>query len=130
METRITGGSPAARIWIDRQKEENGILFFDVNMLPEREESPEPFCVSFKTPDTDVYWAIVTCYTDSVVDCRDYSHVIALNATRHPSLILKGAEGRAYQVLDCMGNETEQGRIGASLCEVSVPMAGMIQIEW
>ena len=71
METRITGGSPAARIWIDRQKEENGILFFDVNMLLEREESPEPFCVSFKTPDTDVYWAIVTCYTDSVVDCRE-----------------------------------------------------------
>ena len=56
METKITGGSPAARIFIDNQREENGILFFDVNMVLEREGSPEQFCVSFKTPDIDVYY--------------------------------------------------------------------------
>ena len=73
--------------------------------------------------------AIVTCYTDSVVDCRDYSNIIALNSTRYSSLVLKNADGKSYRVLDCMGNELENGTINAALYEVNVPLAGMVCIQ-
>ena len=74
--------------------------------------------------------AIFTAYTDTVVDCADYSEVIAINASRHRALILKHADGRAYKVLDCMGNLLAEGRVTGALCEVGVAPCGMVCVEW
>lgn len=73
--------------------------------------------------------AIFTAYTDTIVDCRVYSEVIAVNASRHRSLVLKGAAGKAYRVVDCMGNTVAQGKLDSSLCEVAVPLSGMIFVN-
>jgi hypothetical protein len=72
--------------------------------------------------------AIFTSYTDASIDCSSYASVIAINATRYDSLILKGADGKAYTVLDCMGNTVEKGSIKGALCEVKVPLCGMVQL--
>ena len=73
--------------------------------------------------------AIFTCYTDSRVDCSSYSETIAVNASRHATLLLKGADGKRYQVLDCMGNTIEAGTVNAALCEIEVPLSGMVCVQ-
>jgi len=73
--------------------------------------------------------AIFTCYNDTLVDCSAYSDIIAINASRHSALIVKGAASKTYKVLDCMGNELDKGIITADLCEVSIPLSGMVCIK-
>ena len=70
--------------------------------------------------------AIFTAYTDTVIDCSAYDEIIAVNSTRHGSLILKGADGKKYKVLDCMGNILEEGTVSGALCEIKVSLAGMV----
>jgi len=73
--------------------------------------------------------AIFTAYTDPIVDCRAYDEIIAVNSTRHGSLILKGADGKKYKVLDCMGNILEEGTVSGALCEIKVSLAGMVCVK-
>ena len=73
--------------------------------------------------------AIFTSYTERVIDCSAYARVIAINATGCTSLILKGACGKAYRVLDCMGNVQKEGIISEALCEIDIPLCGMIQLS-
>lgn len=72
--------------------------------------------------------AIFTSYTDRVIDCRKYKNIIAVNASRSSSLILKGAEGKNYKCVDCMGNILDEGKVDCALFEVTVPVAGMVYI--
>ena len=72
--------------------------------------------------------AVFTAYTDPLIDCGAYGKTMAVNATRGTSLILKGAEGKAYQVLDCMGNVREEGTVKGNLCELRVPPCGIVQV--
>ena len=72
--------------------------------------------------------AIFTSYTDRVIDCRKYKNIIAVNSSRSSSLILKGAEGKNYKCVDCMGNILDEGKVDGALFEVTVPVAGMVYI--
>ena len=73
--------------------------------------------------------AIFTCYTDTRIDCGSYSEIIAVNASRHTTLLLKGAGSKRYKVLDCMGNTIEEGTVESFLCEIEVPLSGMVCIH-
>ncbi len=74
--------------------------------------------------------AIFTAYTDTVIDCSDYKdEVIALNASRSKTLIIKAAKGRGYRVVNCMGEVLEEGSVEDKLFEVNVPFSGMIFIK-
>ena len=73
--------------------------------------------------------AIFTSYTDTIIDCRAYNEIIALNSSRSGSLIVKGADGKKYKVLNCMGEILAEGIVDGGLCEISVPLAGMICIK-
>ena len=73
--------------------------------------------------------AVFTAYTDTVIDCAAYRETVAVNASRHPALILKGASGAAYSVLDCMGNLVKSGTVRGSLDEIDVPFCGMVRCE-
>ena len=73
--------------------------------------------------------AIFTSYTDTIIDCRAYNEVIALNSSRSKTLIMRGAEGKKYTVLNCMGEIVAEGVIEGALCEVAVPLAGMICVK-
>ena len=70
--------------------------------------------------------AVFTAYTDTLIDCTPYGKTVAVNSSRHKSLILKGAEGKRYKTLDCMGNLLDEGTVEGALCEKKVPLAGMI----
>jgi alpha-galactosidase len=73
--------------------------------------------------------AIFTAYTDTIVDCRAYSEVIAVNASRHKALVLKGAAGKSYRVVNCMGETVAEGKVDSALCEVAVPLSGMVFVN-
>lgn len=73
--------------------------------------------------------AIFTAYTDTIIDCRAYSEVIAVNSSRHRALVLKGAAGKSYRVVDCMGNTVGEGKLDSALCEVAVPLSGMVLVS-
>jgi alpha-galactosidase len=73
--------------------------------------------------------SVFTCYTDAVVDCRAYNEIVAVNCSRSKSLILKGAEGKSYKVVNCMGETLSEGELDAALCEVDVPLAAMVFVK-
>jgi alpha-galactosidase len=73
--------------------------------------------------------AIFTAYTDTIIDCRAYSEVIAVNSSRHRALVLKGAAGKSYRVVNCMGNTVGEGKLDSALCEVAVPLSGMVFVN-
>lgn len=73
--------------------------------------------------------AVFVAYTDTLIDCAAYTKLTAVNSTRSKALLLKGAQGKSYKVVDCLGQTLEEGKIDSSLCEISVPLAGMVTIE-
>ncbi len=73
--------------------------------------------------------AIFTAYTDTLIDCRKYNEIIAVNSSRSSALIIKGAENKAYKVVNCMGEEISQGVINSSLEEINVPLAGVVFVS-
>ena len=73
--------------------------------------------------------AIFTSYTDPMIDCGAYSEVIAVNASRHSSLIFSGAVGKSFRTLDCMGNTIAEGNISESLIKIDVPLSGMVCVK-
>ena len=72
--------------------------------------------------------AVFTAYTDTLIDFKPYSEIIVVNSSRYPALIIKGAAQKAYKTLDCMGNVLEEGIIEGTLCEINVPVCGMVEI--
>ena len=73
--------------------------------------------------------AIFTAYTDTVIDCSAYKGIIAMNSSRSKTLIIKGAEGKRYTVLNCMGERISAGVVDGDICEIAVPLAGMIYVK-
>lgn len=73
--------------------------------------------------------AIFTSYTDTTVDCSAYNEIIAVNCSRTKSLILKGAEGKSYATVNCMGEIVCEGVMGGHLFEIEVPMSGMVFVK-
>ena len=73
--------------------------------------------------------AIFTSYTDIIIDCSAYNDIIAVNCSRSKTLIIKGAPDKSYKVLNCMGEVLHNGMIDSALCEIDVPMSGMVFIK-
>lgn len=74
--------------------------------------------------------AIFTAYTDTVINCSAYQEIIAVNCSCSDKLILKGAEGKHYRVVNCMGQILRDGVAEGFLFEVGVPMAGMVFVKY
>ena len=73
--------------------------------------------------------AIFVSYTDPVIDCSAYNKISAVNASRSNALIIRGANGKNYKVLNCLGEETSEGVVGCDLFEIAVPTCGIITLE-
>ncbi len=71
--------------------------------------------------------AVITSFTNPLVEITT-AEAVAVNASMHESLIIKGAEGREYKTVNCKGEEIARGEIIANLAEIPVPTAGMIFI--
>lgn len=70
---------------------------------------------------------VITSFTNSLIEITT-AETVAVNASMHESLIIKGAERKNYRTVNCMGDEIASGIIAANLAEIPVPTAGMIFI--
>lgn len=52
-----------------------------------------------------------------------------MNVSPKKALYVKGAAGRRYRVVNCLGEEIENGIISAPLQEIVVPMSGILFTE-
>lgn len=73
--------------------------------------------------------AIFTAYTKTVIDCSKYEDIVAVNCTPSKHLLIKGAEGKKYKVVNCMGDTLYDGQINAHLYEIEVPLTAMIFVK-
>lgn len=71
---------------------------------------------------------IYTCHTDTIVKCNGFNEVTAINASRGDTLLIKGAEGKKYSVVNCLGETLSGGVIDADIAEITVPLSGMIKL--
>lgn len=71
--------------------------------------------------------AVITSFTNPIIEVRT-EKTVAVNASMHESLVVKGAQGKEYKTVNCMGEETASGVIASSLEEIPVPTAGMMFI--
>ena len=55
MQFQITGGSPNAKISLENQREQDGILYVDVVMQLSEEAVPQPFSIEWKMPIINIY---------------------------------------------------------------------------
>ena len=72
--------------------------------------------------------SVITAFTNPVAEITT-CEAVAVNASMHKELILKGAQGKAYKVVNCMGEEIANGTITADLTAIPVPKAGMVFIK-
>ncbi len=71
---------------------------------------------------------ITTAYTYPIIDIK-VSKTIAINATNDEFLIVKNGNNKNYNVINCMGEEVENGVISNDIIEINVPVAGRVEIE-
>lgn len=55
MNFTVHGGNPGAKITVGNERNENGIIFVDVNLNLETEQLPKMFKITFGIPDIDMY---------------------------------------------------------------------------
>lgn len=103
---------------------ENRDLLIDGKILAANPESVYSIVCSEKDGN-----AIFTSYTDTVIDCSVYKEIVAVNCSRSKNLILKGASGKSFKVVNCMGEETLEGIIDDRFFEIKVPTAGMVFVK-
>ena len=69
--------------------------------------------------------AIFTAYGETVIPVKTEKATV-VNVTGKADLILKNCGGKTFRVVNCMGEELEKGVCEAALCELSVPLCGMV----
>ena len=72
--------------------------------------------------------AVITVYNNNVV-CGEYKKLAVANGSEYEYVYLKGMSGRSYRTLNCMGEELCQGTLEGNLCEIEVPLGGMIFVS-
>ena len=102
----------------------NRELLIDGKILAANPESAYSIVCSEKDGN-----AIFTSYTDTVIDCSAYNEVVAVNCSRSENLVLKGAAGKSFKVLNCMGEQISEGIIDYNLFEIKVTTAGMVFVK-
>lgn len=70
---------------------------------------------------------VITAFTTPVIEIAA-AESVAVNASMHKSLIIRGADGKKFRTVNCMGEETASGIIESHLAELEVPTSGMIFI--
>ena len=103
---------------------ENRELLLDGKIVASYPESNYSIVAAVKDEN-----AFYTCYTENVIDNEYSGKITVVNATRHDSIIFKNLEGREYEVVDCMGNTLEAGKLTGTLCEVKVPLCGVVFVK-
>ena len=69
--------------------------------------------------------SVTVSYTNPVVEINT-DKAAAVNASMHKTLIIKGAFGKNFRIVNCMGETVKSGKIASALEEIEVPCAGII----
>ena len=72
--------------------------------------------------------SVATVYSNPVVTITT-DEAAVVNASKHQSLILKGAKGKAFEAVNCMGETVSSGAVSGNLEEIEVPTSGIIFIK-
>lgn len=72
--------------------------------------------------------SVFVTYSNSLIDVKT-ERAAVINATSYGSLVVKNCNAKPYSVVNCMGDILETGEINGELCEISVPLSGMIFIN-
>lgn len=72
--------------------------------------------------------SVATVYSNPVVTITT-DEAAVVNASKNQSLILKGAKGKAFKTLNCMGEKLSSGTVSGNLEEIEVPTSGIIFIK-
>lgn len=68
---------------------------------------------------------VVTAFTTPVIDVTA-ENCVAVNASMYESLIIRGAHGKNFRTVNCIGEEIASGTVVSTLEEIDVPTSGMI----
>lgn len=101
----------------------NRDVLLDGKLTAKNPESGYSLVVS-STEEKEIY----TAYTDILIPVEK-TETIAINASGRDTLLLKGAIGRKYEVIDCMGQKIDEGALTEAFEEIHVPMAGMLKVR-
>ena len=71
--------------------------------------------------------SVITAYCNVVIEVKTDIAVI-VNAAATEKTVVKGACGKNYKVVNCMGEILSTGKIASDLDEIEVPLSGMIFI--
>lgn len=70
--------------------------------------------------------AVFAAYAETLVDCTPFTEAACVNGTSGDVLVLKGAAGKRYRTVNCMGETLAEGTVKEPFFEVAVPRAGVV----
>lgn len=73
--------------------------------------------------------AFYTCFIENIIDDKYNGKITVINASPKKSIIFKNLSGKKYVIYDCMGNKLEDGQLAGALCEISVPLCGVVFLD-
>lgn len=132
----ILYGVPQVSVRVDKlSKEQHKMLKYYISFWKEWKNVLLDGKLTAKNPECNYSLAssvlgnksVITSFTNPLVEVET-EKAVAVNASMHESLIIKGAGGRKYRTVNCMGEEIAGGTVKSQLEEISVPTAGMIFI--
>lgn len=72
--------------------------------------------------------SVISVYTNPIVTIKTNDTAV-INASHHKTLIIKNAKEKNYTVKDCTGNTVSTGIFSDNIAELSVPVAGILNIN-
>lgn len=72
--------------------------------------------------------SVITSFTSPVITVAT-ENCVAVNASMHETLIIKGAKNKSFRIVNCMGEALMSGVISSDIEELPIPMSGMAFIK-
>lgn len=132
----ILYGVPQVSVRVDKlSKEQHKMLKYYISFWKEWKNVLLDGKLTAKNPECNYSLAssvlgnksVITSFTNPLVEVET-EKAVAVNASMHEALIIRGAEGRKYRTVNCMGEEIADGTVKSQFEEISVPTSGMIFI--
>ena len=73
--------------------------------------------------------AVFAAYSNAIVDIKDMNTAKIINSTNFDSLAVENAQGKDFEVVNCMGEVLETGKIESNLAKINVPLSGIIFVK-
>lgn len=111
------------KFWLDFARQNKDILIHG-RIMPEEENNFYPIVRA----ENDGEEIIAVYEINKVIETEDKKKITVINASDSENVFVDCANHYNYEILDCMGNETESGYFSPtdSLVKINVPLSGLI----